>query len=142
MPPDPEGPGSPVHWLRHARSDLAYATATVPPGGLLEVPCFHAQQAAEKAIEAVLVALQLPIPRSHNLKTLLERLPPSVDVPDDVEDAVILSDYAVATRYPSEFEPVTEDEYRDAIENAQRVVAWAEAMVARHRGRQADPGSG
>lgn len=142
MPPDPDGPGSPAHWLRHARSDLAYATATVPPGGLLEVPCFHAQQAAEKAIKAVLVAAQLPIPRTHNLKTLLERLPASVDVPEEVEGAAILTDYAVETRYPSDIEPVTEEECRDAVENAQRVVKWAEGMVRRLSQGDEDANSG
>lgn len=131
MPPDPEGAGSPTHWLRHARGDLAYATAPVPPEGLLEIPCFHAQQAAEKAIKAVLSALHVPIVRTHNLKTLFERLPRSVDLPPEVEDAAILTEYAVTTRYPSDVEPVGEDEYREALEYADRVVHWAEGVVAR-----------
>ena len=75
MPPERAEPGSPADWLRHARSDLAYAMAPLPPEGLLEGQCFHAQQAAEKAIKAVLVAQGTSVPRTHNLKTLLESKP-------------------------------------------------------------------
>jgi len=46
-------PGSPSDWLRRARSDLALAKAPLPSGALYEDLCFHAQQAAEKAIKAV-----------------------------------------------------------------------------------------
>jgi HEPN domain-containing protein len=51
-------PGSPEEWLRYAQSDLKLASITLPSGVLLEALCFHAQQAAEKAIKAVLISLQ------------------------------------------------------------------------------------
>lgn len=42
-------------WIAHARGDLAEAP---PPFGVpLELLCFHAQQAAEKALKAVLLSL-------------------------------------------------------------------------------------
>lgn len=130
MPPNPEDPGSAAHWLRHARADLAYATAPLPPGGLLEVPSFLAQQSAEKSIKAVLIALDVAFPHTHNIKTLLERLPRSVDLPVEIEDAEILTDYAVSSRYPSDAEPIANDEYREAIGHARRVLQWAEGIVA------------
>ncbi|MGD0091486.1 MAG: HEPN domain-containing protein [Planctomycetota bacterium] len=49
-------PGSPEEWLRYARSDLAVARKPCQPEILLETLCFHAQQAAEKSLKAVLVA--------------------------------------------------------------------------------------
>ena len=53
MPPDSDGPGGGEDWLRHARSDLALASAVGPVGDILaETLCFHAQQAAEKALKA------------------------------------------------------------------------------------------
>ena len=69
--------GSPTDWLRRARSDLALAKST-PAGGdvLPESLCFHAQQSVEKAIKAVLVFSGVPFPRTHNIGTLLELLPP------------------------------------------------------------------
>ncbi len=126
--------GTPADWLRHARSDFAYATAPRPADGLLEVPCFHAQQAAEKSIKAVLVALQIPVPRTHNLKALLERLPRSLHVPPEIEEAAMLTDYAVLARYPGGFEPVEEDEYQEAVEHARRLLTWAEAVIASLQG--------
>jgi HEPN domain-containing protein len=41
-------------WINRARSDLALARAK-PEGVYLEDLCFHAQQAAEKAIKALLI---------------------------------------------------------------------------------------
>lgn len=48
---DSSGPGSPLAWLRHARSDLHLAESPPPQGVLLETLCFHAQQTAEKAFQ-------------------------------------------------------------------------------------------
>jgi HEPN domain-containing protein len=45
-----------ARWLAYAESDLAVAHGVDRPGVILETLCFHAQQAAEKAIKAVLVA--------------------------------------------------------------------------------------
>ncbi len=75
MPPETHAPGSAADWLRHAYSDLALARTTPLPPILFEDLCFHAQQAAEKAIKAILVAYNIPVPRTHNLRTLFDLLP-------------------------------------------------------------------
>lgn len=53
MPPDSAAPGSARDWLARARGDLALARSPVAEGAFLEDYCFHAQQAAEKALKAV-----------------------------------------------------------------------------------------
>lgn len=53
MPTERPMPGSPAEWLARARGDLALARVPLPAGGFYEDLCFHAQQAAEKAIKAV-----------------------------------------------------------------------------------------
>ena len=45
-----------------------------------------------------------------------------------MNDALVLTRYAVATRYPSEEEPVTRDEAREAALTAANVLAWVEAQ--------------
>ena len=100
MPPEAHAPGSPADWLQHAHSDLALARTTPLPPILFEDLCFHAQQAAEKAIKAILVACDIPVPRTHNLRTLFDLLPAEVSVPANIQEAAGLSDYAVASRYP------------------------------------------
>ena len=54
MPPEGGSPGDPREWLRRARSNLARSSqGHVAPDVLLEDACFDAQQAVEKALNAV-----------------------------------------------------------------------------------------
>ena len=48
---------SPADWLRYAVSDLELARTTPSSRILLEALCFHAQQAAEKALRACLKSI-------------------------------------------------------------------------------------
>jgi HEPN domain-containing protein len=116
-------------WLRLARSDLALAHLDAPGAIMPETLCFHAQQAAEKALRAALVLREIDFPRTHSLGVLLALMPTDVKVPVSIRDAASLTNYAVAARYPSVFEPVTDDERRDAADLATRVVNWAAAMI-------------
>jgi HEPN domain-containing protein len=129
MPPDRFPPDDPREWLRSARSDLSLARADVP-GADLEAFCFHAQQAAEKAIKGVLLAHDIHFPFVHDLGALLDLAARSgIAVSDSVRAADYLTDYAVLTRYPA-LEPVAPDEVDEAIGLAQAVVEWAEDQVA------------
>ena len=129
MPPDVLSPGSPRDWLRHARSDLALARIPRTPEILLQALCFHAQQAAEKALKAVLILQGVAPPRTHHIKTLLELLSSRVEIPSPVREAASLTDYAVMSRYPALIEPVTEEEYHEAVKLAEAVISWAESLV-------------
>jgi HEPN domain-containing protein len=63
-------------------------------------------------------------------RTLLDLLrAASVDLPLDVDEAFILTQYAVETRYPGEWKPITDEEARAALEMAAQVLAWVEAQV-------------
>ncbi len=123
------GSGSAVDWLRYAESDLDIARITQSSRILLEGLCFHAQQAAEKALKAVLIAYSIPFPRTHNITTLIDLLPQDIALLSEVEAAASLTDYAVLMRYPGDLEPVTEEEYREAVRLAEVVVHWAERLI-------------
>ena len=105
MPRSEDRPGSPDDWLSHARSDLALAEISPPENVMLEGLCFHAQQAVEKAIKALLISYNLEFPRTHNIGAPLDLLPDTVLVPSEVEESVSLTAYAVMTRYPGDTEP-------------------------------------
>lgn len=122
-------PGSPSHWLRFAMSDLELACSR-PVLVMLELLCFHAQQAVEKALKALLIAQGVEFPKTHNLRVLIEMLKERMDVPDEVMSSAALTEYAVSTRYPGEYEEVTEEEWRDAIQLAESVVDWAKQVLA------------
>jgi len=130
VPPKGRTPGSPSDWLRRARSDLALAKAPLPAGALYEDLCFHAQQAAEKAVKAAYRAKRHEFRYTHDLAELLLGLAGhGVPVPEGVRKAIILTDFAWQARYPGPAEPVSVAEYRGAVALAEKVVAWAEKLV-------------
>jgi len=124
-------PESPYAWLERAHSDFALARAALRlPDVLLEDACFHTQQCAEKALKALFLQRGIPFPRTHVVETLLDLLGASgVTVPAGVDEALVLTQYAVQTRYPGVWEPVTPEEARFALEIASRVLAWVEGQM-------------
>lgn len=100
------------------------------PGVYLEDLCFDAQQATEKAIKAVLLALGVDFPPIHDLAGLLTILGQAGEpIPPAIADAARLTRFAVATRYPGVTEPVTGEEYQRAVAIANVVVQWAEGRI-------------
>lgn len=131
MPQDRPAPGSPENWLGRAKGDLALAQVELPAGGFYEDLCFHAQQAAEKAIKAVFVRQGWSFPYVHNLGVLVAELErQGLAVPPEVKDAVPLTAYAYEARYPDVPAPVTAAERGQAVNLASRVVRWAEGRIA------------
>ncbi len=131
MRPSDAPKGSPADWLRHARSDLVLAKSMPADEDVLrETLCFHAQQAVEKAIKAVLVLHNVPFPKTHNIGVLLDLLPPESPRDAALDEVAMLTEYAVSARYPGEAEDVTEEELSAAVSTAERVLNWASSLVA------------
>jgi len=130
MPHNREMLGSPDQWLKRAKSNLAIAKQPRTDDIYLEDYCFELQQAAEKAIKAVLVAKGIKFRFVHDIAELLTLLKErGVTFPDKIEAAAGLTDYSVEARYPGPFEPVTDDEFSEALEIAESVVEWAESLL-------------
>lgn len=91
-----------AEWLLYSDRDAraAEVLAAEDPSLFLAVG-FHAQQAAEKRLKGLLLALDRPFEKTHSLTALLTDL---ADVltprPDVVEAAAWLTSFAVITRYP------------------------------------------
>jgi HEPN domain-containing protein len=119
-------------WLRRAHSDLNLGRAALKTKGVLpEAACFHAQQCAEKALKALLLKLGVDFPRTHAIEVLLDLLKEQeIEIPSEVDRAFELSQYAVQTRYPGGWEPVTKKEAAHALERATLVIAWVENRLA------------
>jgi HEPN domain-containing protein len=131
MSPDRD-PSRPEAWLRRARSNLARARSLSKASDVLfEDLCFDAQQAAEKALKAILVWRGVAFPKTHALAELLTLVEKAgVSVPADVKEATSLTPYAVEARYPGFWEEVTAEDHTEAIRIAERVLRWAEAQIA------------
>jgi HEPN domain-containing protein len=128
--PDQPAPGSAADWLRRAHSDLSLASIALPQGVLYSELCFHAQQAAEKSIKAVLIQHGIEFHKVHDLAYLITLLPPQAPLPPEAEEVVALTGYAVMFRYPGDYEDITAEEYHEAIQLAQIVYRWAAQMIA------------
>jgi HEPN domain-containing protein len=83
-----------------------------------------------RARQAILVHRGVAFPKTHAIADLLTLVARSgVDVPPEVQDATLLTPYAVEARYPGVGEEVTAADHQEAVQAAQQVVAWAEAVV-------------
>ncbi len=102
-------------WLQKAAEDEEVLNLIHRAGGPWSLAAYHVQQAAEKLLNAVLIAKGILPPRSHDLVHLLslsgELIPPEVD-----EAAAVTSAYAWLTRYPG-FPDIAAEEILDAISN-------------------------
>jgi HEPN domain-containing protein len=83
--------------MNRARSNLVLARAE-GPGIYLEDLCFNAQQAAEKAIKALLIKHDVEFPYVHDLTELLTLLEGSGQrIPEPVRRVGNLTRFAVFT---------------------------------------------
>ncbi|HEY3397077.1 MAG TPA: HEPN domain-containing protein [Armatimonadota bacterium] len=128
MTPPPEARfESAAVWLEFAEVDLAAARKLVE-ADLLAPACFHAQQAAEKALKAYLVALgESRLPHTHNLTQLARAAAALGGEMIAGEGVRKLTDYAVEIRYPDAPAP---DE-----NEAGQALAWAAEIVREARQR-------
>lgn len=112
-----------VHdWLRKAEGDLRAAEH------LLEVEqedfftaAFHAQQAAEKFLKALLVRFQIPFPKTHNIEQLLDLATPSAaPIQEELASATLLTPFGVEFRYPGD-DIVDRETAQEAVHEAEHV---------------------
>jgi HEPN domain-containing protein len=97
----------------------------------LEIICYHCQQAAEKAIKAIVVSkgTQGGMPKLHDLSFLLNQVKNFVEIEEKYFDyADALTPYGVAVRYPNELF-LEEHHARNAIRYADEIVQWVYGVI-------------
>ena len=97
---------------------------------------FHAQQAVEKALKAMLSLRGVEFPRTHNLSMLLELLRRAgAALPPDAEELAQLIPFGVALRYEDAVDGEVLLLDRDwAVGAVARTLSWASDML-----RDAEP---
>ena len=99
-------------------------------GIMSEQVCFHAQQAVEKALKAVLLARQVDFPLVHDLEALKDiGQKAGITIPENLLDIDTLTPYAVETRYPGYLEEISEEDVAQAIDLAENFLVWARDQV-------------
>jgi HEPN domain-containing protein len=84
--------------------------------------CWLAQQAAEKALKAVLVFFQIDFPRRHDLDAMRNLIPIGWQLKEEHPDLADLTEWAVEARYPGDWPDATQEEARSALQ--QRRAVW------------------
>ena len=115
----PEVEAEELRWLRYAREDLDLAQDLFAQDHPVpRHPCWLSQQAAEKALKAVLVLADGEAPFIHDLEVLLQLLP------DGWPDALVTADLGSLTQWTADARyPVARPEPR--VEDAALAVAEA-----------------
>lgn len=93
---------------------------------------FHAQQAVEKALKAVLAARSVEFPRTHNLAQLLDLLrEQGLPLPADGQNLPRLTPFGATLRYDMVPEGALEQplDRTWAMETSRRAVTWAEGIL-------------
>ncbi len=131
--------GLPAEWINHAKSDLRLAQiASKDELVRKEQVCFHAQQAAEKAIKAVMLSRNIDFPLIHDIDELLEIAENGgIVIPENVRDAGLLTPYAVESRYPGYWFEIKEDDVQEALQSAEHTIEWAEKELKSGSGKGA-----
>ncbi len=100
--------------------------------------CYHCQQAAEKAIKALIVYFgsRGGMPKVHDLSFLLKQVrntlcdQKGIKIDREFMETVDgLSKYGVAPRYPNEIE-VDERQASKVLQDSARIVAWVRGIIA------------
>ncbi len=130
MSHDPARVAETREWLNKVGLDLRSAAVDLgaePP--LVEDALFHCQQAVEKSLKAFLIWHDTPFRKTHSLEEL-GRARCAVDpaLLPSVDEAVPLTEYAWAFRYPGEAPVPDIEEGRSSLSIARSMVA---AIVAR-----------
>ena len=122
-------------FIEKADNDLFSARTLIEAeGGPTDTPAFHAQQAAEKGLKAILTAHQIDAPYTHDLEELLDLVPEDTVAHERLtllrEELGAISEYGVRIRYPRAEVP-SREEARRAVELAERVMQAARELVER-----------
>ena len=116
-------PADAFAWVRKAEHDLmavdAISAGDDPPW---DIVVFHAQQAAEKFLKALLVSHGQQPPKIHDLTRLLTIcLAHAPELVSFADDFVFLSPLAVLSRYPGDEPASAREDAQRGIEIARRV---------------------
>ncbi|MBI1881779.1 MAG: HEPN domain-containing protein [Chloroflexi bacterium] len=126
-------------WFRQAKADLE-VIRTLKSAGHYAATCFHGQQAAEKALKAVLYSQGSRVVLGHSVRELTrqcETFDPGFAAL--AGEAGLLDQYYIPTRYPNGLpspavpdETYTTAQADSAQEAAERVVDLVEAFLRSH----------
>jgi HEPN domain-containing protein len=119
-------------WMEKAEHDLVTARAVLAlPDGPTDTPCFHAQQAIEKVLKALLTARGMRFEKVHDLMAHCDAaIPHAPELKAHRERIAALADYAVQVRYPGDWEEPKRADALAAVDEAEQVVGLVAKAIS------------
>jgi HEPN domain-containing protein len=109
-------------WLAKADLDLQTVHRLCPEDPFRDIVAFHAQQAAEKYLKALLTRHQVEFPKTHELRRLLDLLAEvEPQLAASLTDIKWLEPFGVEVRYPGDRPDTLPGDERRARDLAQMV---------------------
>jgi HEPN domain-containing protein len=136
--PEDEGRALADLLLRRARADAVALEKLADDAEIDDaIVGFHAQQAVEKSVKAVLARHSIDFPFVHDIARLLRLLEEaSVDPPPNADEAIELSPWAAELRYGEILGGRLDRERLRVL--VRDVIAWAESTLTADRGAETD----
>ena len=109
-------------WVSKASTDLAAIDALTAESRFSAIRAFHAQQAGEKYLKALLIAHRRPYPKTHDISLLMDLCDRAgIEGVQAIRGCRLLTAHAVESRYTEDNAPVSDEELAEAKHAAERV---------------------
>lgn len=106
----------PEAWLATASVDLRAGRACLSVADpVVTAATYHCQQAAEKLVKAVLVWLGIDVPRSHDIDSLVMRIPHDLPIRERLSPLGRFTAFATLYRYPGEAGDVSDEPTKEDV---------------------------
>jgi len=116
-------------WIDRAKSSYELSKARINNIIYFEDLCYQAQQAVEKSLKGFLFYFGIEPEFTHNISKLLTELEKHTEIPDTIKETIKLTNYAVQTRYPAEYEEITKEEYEDSLRITKNCLDWVDNKI-------------
>jgi HEPN domain-containing protein len=122
-----------IELFRIAENDLQAAqTLASDPLVRRETALLMVQQSIEKAFKAVLCSHEIPVPQTHDLSLIIDRInSSSAELPELIANTDFdeLTPFATLRRYEEGHFEIIDDDMAAAITLAKRVLDWARVEI-------------
>jgi HEPN domain-containing protein len=89
-------------WLDSAEDDLRVILIIIDDINLTNQIAFHAQQAIEKSLKAIVEEFEIGFIRTHSLETLIQKTNSYIPIPSDLTTIRKLDQLYIDARYPGD----------------------------------------
>jgi HEPN domain-containing protein len=116
-------------WIGRTKSSYELSKARITNAIDFEDLCYQAQQAVEKSLKGFLIYFDIEPEFTHNISKLLIELEKHVEIPDNIKETIKLTNYAVQTRYPGDYNEITKEEYENSLKITKNCLDWVENKI-------------